>query len=484
MTLEEAVGKDFFELNYPADLAARLQRQIQQVIKSGLALVDETPYTSPAGVSGLLPIHLLSSYQCWHLVEAVAGSTRDITAQKHVEEELRLSVIDRERLLDAESASPVPMLNLQARQRIDSLAVLSHELRTPLTPVVMSIGAIELNQALPENVREAANMIRRNVELEMALIDDLLDISRITSGKLQLHSEPLDINDLVGHVCEMCRSTIREKNVRLHRDLDENAGIVAGDSARLHQVFWNLLSNAAKFTPAHGQIDITTKAVSDSLVRITVSDTGMGIPAEVLPNIFKAFEQGDPRITRQFGGLGLGLAISKRLIEAHQGSIVVETGGLEQGSTFIVELPSTPRGTRLNVPAAVAPPDNVDAVPLRLLIVEDHADTARVLSMLLKAAGHSVQTAGTAALALKLASQHPFDIVVSDVGLPDMTGYDLMHQIKQRYGLNGICMSGYGMEEDRQKSADAGFAEHLVKPVSFSLLEQSIRRVAEMASRK
>ena len=392
----------------------------------------------------------------------------DITERKTAEEQLR------EAKQEAEAAS-------RAKDRF--LAVLSHELRTPLTPVLLTVAARELDAHLPLPIRDDLKMIRRNVELEVRLIDDLLDLSRIASGKLRLTFDVLDVNDLVRHVCEMCRSQIREKRIELRCDLDPRASEVVGDAGRLQQVFWNLLNNATKFTPEGGRIRVTTQNTDDGggQVRVTVSDTGIGIAPDVLPRIFDAFEQGDARVTREFGGMGLGLAICKVLVEQHRGSIHAETAGTNKGSTFVVELPAL---CPADEPAAGAPAgaliggNGSEVAPLRVLIVEDHVDTANVLRRLLSANGHHVKTANSAAEALALARAHAFDLVVSDLGLPDMTGYDLIKRIK-RDGVKAIAMSGFGMEDDIRRSQQAGFDEHIVKPLSIAQLERAIRRVAD-----
>jgi two-component system CheB/CheR fusion protein len=212
-------------------------------------------------------------------------------------------------------------------------------------------------------------------------------------------------------------------------------------------------------------------------VRIQVRDTGIGIPPEVLPKIFDAFEQGDADITRQFGGMGLGLSISKALVEMHQGTIRAETGGRGLGSTFTVELPLL-TAPQLASARPHSSADNGGKTKLRVLVVEDHQDTAKLLSRLLGASGYAVKMAHDAAAALQLAATEPFDVIVSDIGLPDMTGYDLMKEIKSRYPIKGIAMSGFGMEEDLRKSREAGFSDHIVKPANVAQLERSIRRVA------
>ena len=386
----------------------------------------------------------------------------DITERKQAEDRMRQA------RREAEAASC-------AKDKF--LAVLSHELRTPLSPVLMTVAAMDMNPDLAPALREDVAMIRRNVELEAKLIDDLLDLSRVTAGKLRLNMEAVDVNSAVRHVCQTCRPFILEKGILLHCDLPDRASHVNADPARLQQILWNLLKNAAKFTPERGKIYLSVCAGGDNRVRIQVRDTGIGIAPDVLPRIFDAFEQGDASVTRQFGGMGLGLAISKALVEMHGGTISAQSGGHHRGSTFTVELP------------AVSPKNNADALPanrhngnghmgLRVLIVEDNADTARVLSRLLGASGHKVKTAASAAAALELADKEPFDVLVSDIGLPDVTGYDLMKQIKARYPMKGIAMSGYGMDEDLRKSREAGFSDHIVKPANVAQLERAIRRVS------
>lgn len=356
------------------------------------------------------------------------------------------------------------------------LAVLSHELRTPLTPVMMSVAAMSMNPDLPPAFRDDIAMIRRNVELEVKLIDGLLDLSRVTTGKLRLNMEAVEVNSAVRHVCETCRPYILEKAIHLYCDLPDETSFVEADPARLQQVLWNLLRNAAKFTPDHGDIYVSAAEVAGARVRIEVRDTGVGISSDALPRIFNAFEQGDASITRQFGGMGLGLAISKALIEIHHGTIRADSKGQDRGSIFAVELP-----TLAYDKIGEAQPKHEDTEgnveKLRVLLVEDHSDTAEVLARLLRTAGYTVKTAYTVSSALQLAGREPFDVIISDIGLPDATGYDLMREIKARYPIKGIAMSGYGMDEDLRKSREAGFSDHIVKPANAAQLERSIRRI-------
>ena len=370
------------------------------------------------------------------------------------------------------------------------LAVLSHELRTPLTPVVMTVAALEMHPDVPAPLRDDLKLIRRNVELESKLIDDLLDLSRISAGKLRLHMDVLDINDLLRRVCETCGPGIREKQQILQCDFAEPGAAVMGDAGRLQQVFWNILNNAIKYTPVGGSIHISTRNTPQANgnaphVRVTVRDTGIGISPRILPRIFDAFEQGDPPDRGGEGGLGLGLAIAKALVERHNGRIsAAANNGPGGGSVFTVELPLLSVAQRRRLESSQQSKRDQAGLRLRLLVVEDHADTARVLGSLLGRAGHTVTTARTGAQALALADSNEFDLLISDLGLPDMSGYELMRQIKSRHGIRGIAMSGYGMEEDVRRSEEAGFSDHLVKPAGFAMLQQAIERTAAIGPRE
>lgn len=357
------------------------------------------------------------------------------------------------------------------------LATLSHELRTPLSPVLITLHAMESDATLPQAVRHDVSMMRRNVELESRLIDDLLDLSRITTGKLELDLQSTDVHDLVGHVLASAEHDILSKNLGVERELSAARFVVNGDATRLQQVFWNLIRNAIKFTPPGGTIRVRSAEVPEGIIEIEISDTGIGIPAEILPRIFDAFEQGDPSITRRYGGLGLGLSISKAVVDLHRGTIAAASDGADQGASFRVRLPlAMPR------PQTTAPRTSrslCEADRPRILLVEDHPDTSNMLNRLLSINGFCVHVAGSKATALAAAADQPFDLVVSDIGLPDATGYELMRELSARYGLRGIALTGYGMDEDIEQSREAGFAEHLVKPIDFARLQTLILRMLD-----
>jgi PAS domain S-box-containing protein len=406
------------------------------------------------------------------------GATVDITDKRKMAEE-------RELLLESERAARAAAEHASlAKDKF--LAVLSHELRTPLSPVVMTIPAIESDAELPERLRNDLAMVRRNIELEVKLIDDLLDLSRITTGKLRLQMQAVNVHELLLHMIHSSQTDVVAKQLRLTTQLEAKNDRLMGDAARLQQVFWNLLRNAIKFTPDQGNIIIRSFNASDdsggSRVVVEIQDSGVGIAPEILPRVFDAFEQGDARTTRQFGGLGLGLAISKALVEMHGGSILASSGGHRQGSVFRVEFAVETKTEARSSTALVTPPiQRAGEAVLRVLLVEDHADTSRTMARLLKHAGYTVAIAQSVTTALAMLDAQRFDVMVSDIGLPDATGYELMRQAKARHGVTGIALSGYGMEEDIRKSKEAGFSEHLVKPIDIPQLLEMMRRVTGRA---
>jgi signal transduction histidine kinase len=400
---------------------------------------------------------------------------RDITERKNLERQRELLLSQEEALRkDAEAA---------ARAKDRFLAILSHELRTPLSPVVLTIAAMENHPDLPLTFREKVRMIRRNIDLETRLIDDLLDLSIVTSGKMRLQMQPTHVHTALTHAMQNCGSEMSAKKLNVYLDQQADNDLVNADPARLQQVFWNLLRNAAKFTPEGGSIFISTASCGDK-IRIEVRDTGMGIAPEFLSKVFDAFEQEDVKTTRQFGGLGLGLAICKAVMDMHGGAIRADSRGSGTGATFTVELPvAAAVATELEASAAQPPRDHGVAGHLRVLLVEDHPDSREVLAALLGASKCAVMTASSVESALQLAAAERFDIIVSDLGLPDGTGYDLMKQLRDRYGMKGIALSGYGMAEDQRRSREAGFLAHVVKPVNVDQLIAAIQRIVDSPRR-
>lgn len=379
---------------------------------------------------------------------------------------------ERDRRIRAESARAEAEEANAAKDRF--LAMLSHELRTPLSPIVHAVTLIEELEC-PEAIREHIATIQRNVRLEARLIDDLLDLARIRNGKLRLDVQPVDVNEVLRQALKICDADVSARHIQVEVGLDAKDCFVRGDFARLQQVFWNLLTNAAKFSPEHSVIKVRSLSSGpDGRITVEVADQGIGIAADKVTRIFDAFEQGARQTD---AGLGLGLAICKALVEMHSGNIAVHSEGLNRGATFTVNLPGSS-------PAGLAGGGRTDETSvqagLRLLVVEDHRDTLETLTRLLKRRGFEVRTAGSVTEALAVAHEYDFDVLVSDIGLPDGRGTDLLDQLTAQRGKvpPAIAMSGFGMEEDLERSYTAGFAEHLTKPVDFSALHQAISRLA------
>ena len=354
------------------------------------------------------------------------------------------------------------------------LAVLSHELRTPLNPVLMAASAMETDPNIPIEIRADISMIRRNVELEAKLIDDLLDLTRIANGKVQLQRKIIDAHDLLEEAIAVVRGDPSTSPPKIHLQLEAARHHINGDPARIQQIFWNLIRNAVKFTPPTGQITIQTTNEPEDHLCVAIRDTGVGIPAEALPKIFDAFEQADAKSNHAFGGLGLGLAISNALAEMHGGSLRAESEGRGKGACFTFEVPCTEAGIAARDPVIH---QSSESNRRRILLVEDHPTTATLMARLLRKRGHEVEVAHNKADAILAGRSAAFDILISDLGLPDGTGYEVMEALRSGSPVVGVALSGYGMETDVTQSAAAGFQYHLTKPVDAQKLYQTIEQI-------
>ena len=395
------------------------------------------------------------------------ASCTDIQSQREAIEE-------RERLLAAEqSARQTAEEANRAKDRF--LAMLSHELRTPLTPVLSGTSVLEMMPGMPEAAQTSIRMIRRNIELEARLIDDLLDLTRVANGKLRLSLETVDVHEVIDSVLELFGSEIQVKQQEVHIEKPAGNRYVMADRARLQQMLWNLVRNASKFTPEGGHIYVRTRDARMQ-IEISIEDTGIGIAPDQIGKLFNAFEQGSQRMTQQFGGLGLGLAITKALTDAHGGKVSAQSPGPHCGATFTILLPT------VAAPAAepvAAPPVGAGADErLTILLVEDHADTAEVMAQLMRGLGHDVTVASSVADALAATHVEPFDLIVSDIGLPDGTGIDFIGAFRQRSQVPAVALTGFGTEEDVRRCLAAGFNSHLTKPINFAQLQELIRRAA------
>ena len=362
----------------------------------------------------------------------------------------------------------------QAKDRF--LSMLSHELRTPLTPVLAAVEALQ-SERIPDGLRGWFAIIQRNVELEARLIDDLLDLTRVSKGKLQLRFEVVDVHVLIPQVLAIYREEVRNKKLHLVSHLEAERALVKGDPARLQQIFWNLIKNAIKFTPEGGTITIRTRDLSNDRISVEVHDTGIGIEPEMQERIFEEFEQaGEPGVNA--GGLGLGLTISKRLAEAQGGTIRAESAGKGKGATFTVELVTT--DALPSVPKKQAEPrPQKGGRKQKILLVDDHVDTSNAIRMLLERQGYEIVTANSAGEALRAIQQTPVDLIISDIGMPDESGHEMLPKMRKFTSAPAIALSGFGSDEDIQRSYEAGFQEHMTKPIKLHALTEQVMKLLD-----
>ncbi len=474
-----------------------LQRRIEDLVDGAVLPYSVTPFsTAPCEIvvhnnEGLeIPAEVSFTPIQFGADSRWLASIIDITERKRSEESmlkanmeleaknvaLEKQAEERNLRLRAESARAEAEAANAAKDRF--LAMLSHELRTPLSPVLHAVTLLDEECAnAAESVRAYLQTIRRNVLLEARLIDDLLDLARIRNGKLQLDLQATDAHQLIHHALEICRPQISAHLLTVETRLNATATGLRADPARIQQIVWNLINNSIKHTPPGGVITLATDNEEPAgALRIQVIDTGSGIEVHKLTRIFEAFEQAQEVST----GLGLGLAISKALAEFHGGSIAASSEGLGKGATFTVVLPAAKVATTtITLPPHEAAPG---ARPLRLLIVDDHFDTVTTLQTLLTRRGYEVQSAKSVTDALEVASGFTFDVLVTDIGLPDGTGVKLFESLKARprsASIQGVAVSGFGMDEDIAQSKRAGFVEHLTKPIDFAMLQRCLSRLAK-----
>jgi PAS domain S-box-containing protein len=459
-TADEIIGKNFACFYTAEDVAAdRPQRNLREAARQG-HIRDQGPRVRKDGSIFQAEIVLTALRDSAGNVRGYSKVTRDITDQ------IRSREFEAEKIA-AEKAN---------KAKDDFLAALSHELRTPLTPALAAAGYLENNASkFPSEFAQDLKIIKRNVQLQARLIDDLLDLTRVTRGKLQLHLEPVDANALVRDAIEIAHSAIAAKKLKVSTQLNAKTHQILADSIRLQQVFWNLINNAVKFTSTGGQIEIRTFNDDGRQFHFEITDNGIGIERDRLPSLFTPFEQADPSVSRQFGGLGLGLAISKRLVDLHNGTIQADSRGRSFGATFKVTLNALPEGAQKPSTDSAVPKNT--AKPLRILLVEDHRDTRHALSRLLTHFGHQVSAADTTKSAFKLIASRKFDVILCDIGLPDGSGYAVVSQAKQEWPIKAVAITGFGTDQDVRRCKAAGFDFHLVKPIDFHELEEVLDQV-------
>ena len=465
-SLAEAVGRNFVELDYPLELAERLERQIQEVITSRQLLKDETPYTSTFGTRAY-EYTFVPLFDSEGTVEAVAGITHDITDRKQAE-------IEREQLL-ARAQAAREQAETANRIKDEFLAVLSHELRSPLNPILGWSKLLRGGKLDDTRTEYALETIERNAQLQVQLIDDLLDISRILSGKLTLNVAPVDLSFITSAALETVRLAAEAKALQIQTILSPTVGRVNGDAGRLQQVIWNLLSNAVKFTPTGGCITLKLDSVGTN-AHIQVTDTGKGINPDFLPYVFEYFRQEDGATTRKFGGLGLGLAIVRQIVELHGGTVTVASLGEGQGATFTVQIPVAPQSSPLP-PFKVASEAMIDLSDVHILVIDDDADSRGFVAYVLEQVGAIVTSAASGQDALQSITVSMPDLIISDIGMPEMDGYMLMQHIrtlKEGSTVPAIALTAYASEMDQKQALAAGFQEHLSKPLEPAKLMMTI----------
>ncbi|MHC5852202.1 hybrid sensor histidine kinase/response regulator [Nostoc sp.] len=378
------------------------------------------------------------------------------------------------------------------RIKDEFLAVLSHELRSPLNPILGWARILQKNHQDAAKTQYALETIERNAKLQAQLIEDLLDVSRILQGKLSLNTVPVGLTFTIKAALETVRLAAEAKSIQIQTIFEPNVGQVLGDSSRLQQVVWNLLSNAIKFTSQGGRVEVRLETIKDEVdthsaeyTQITVSDTGRGISGDFLPYVFDYFRQADGTTTRKFGGLGLGLAIVRHLVELHGGTVQADSPGEGQGAVFTVKLPPIAASKLNQVNTADSDRSDLNLNGLQALLVDDDRDSREFIAFVLEQYGAKVTEADSAHDALNNLMQTKFDLLISDIGMPDMDGYTLIRQIRKQSPDRGgeipaIALTAYAGEIDRQQALTAGFQQHISKPIELEVLIQAILTIVKV----
>jgi signal transduction histidine kinase len=480
------------------DGLARVIESQFDVILLDLSLPDSSgldTFVTLNGASEHLPIVILSGLNDERTaIDCVNAGAQDYLIKGEVDSHLLIrslryavarGVLEKERsqLLASERAARA-QAEAANRAKDEFLAMVSHELRTPLSAMLGWSRMLTTGKLDPDTVSRGIEAIERNARAQTQLIGDLLDISRITTGKLQLNVRPLRLDSVITNIIDAMRPAAQAKQILLHANLDTNAGSISGDPDRLQQIIWNLLSNAIKFTPAGGRVEITLERVGTH-VQTTVADTGQGINAEFLPHVFERFRQADSSSTRKFGGLGLGLSIVRHLVELHGGTVQVDSPGEGQGATFTVRFPLlTGYEESCNTHSVEHSGDSAVTAELslkgiRVLVVDDDTDSRAVIGEMLLQFGAEVLTAASAHDALQALELWSPDVLLSDIEMPNEDGYSLLQKIRSRDGNSGglipaAALTAYGRSEDRVRALTAGYQIYLTKPVDPHELAQVV----------
>jgi len=478
---DEAIGKPLTMLTLPEDFNEVLTN-IDEIKHSKKVKIFDTERKHSDGRHLFLEVVMSPINDEQGEVIGISTIARDMTERKRTAEKL----LDREQAArrQAEQAN---------RLKDEFLTTVSHELRTPLNAILGWSQILQTHNLDASETNKALDTITRSARAQNRLIDDLLDVSRIITGKLRLDIRAVDLPGVISAAVDAARPAAEAKNLRLQTLIDPQAELILGDPDRLQQVVWNLLSNAVKFTPKEGRVQIRLEQIN-SHVEIVISDTGKGIEPEFLPNVFDRFRQSDGSMTRRQGGLGLGLAIVRQLVELHGGTVSVSSAGEGQGATFTVTLPLLPvsRERASDAPPSVNPPMQIsvattDCPPeltdLSVMFVDDDADSRYLFSLVLDACGAKVMTANSASEAFEMIKREKFDVVISDIGMPDEDGFSLIGKIRdlpneQGGNVPAIALTAYARAEDRVQMLRSGFQMHLAKPVEPAELVAAVANLA------
>ena len=418
------------------------------------------------------------------------GVIEDISKRRAAEDGVRKAADERKLLLESERAARAGAERAN-RMKDEFLATLSHELRTPLSSILGWAHLLRSRPPSAEELHKGLETIERNARVQTQLIEDLLDMSRITSGKVRLDVQPVLPASFIEAAVETVRPAAEAKGIRLGTMLDPSAGPVSGDPGRLQQVIWNLVNNAIKFTPSNGRVQVVLERV-DSHIEISVADTGVGIEPQFLDHVFERFRQADASSTRHFGGLGLGLSIVRHLVELHGGTVRAHSAGIGKGSTFTVHLPlaavqrpsqSPPRQHPAAQPSGAPDFKPVDLAGLKVLVVDDQQDARELVARMLQECGAQVVMAGGAEEALRLVEQERPQVLVSDIGMPEVDGFELLKRIRALGESRGgrvpaIALTAFARSEDRTRALQRGFQVHVSKPVEAAELIATVASVA------
>lgn len=487
-SFESLIGLQLWEIGQFKDIVAN-QRAFEMLQESEYIRYENLPLRAKNGrevhVEFVSNVYFVGSHK------VIQCNIRDITDRADAQEE---------------SKRQLATIELAGQAKDEVIAVLSHELRTPLTAISSMIDLIEIEnelvpalegeRVLPQMNKSAVTLIRRNAQNLVRLINDLLDLNHIAKGAVHLNLERVDAHQVIGYAVTNLESQRRAKAISVHLELQAQHHYIQADPVKFEQIISNLISNALKFTPEGGEVTIATSNKANWQFSVEVRDTGIGMPAPALARIFSPFVQGDSSIHPRFGGLGLGLAIARSLIEAHGGTLEGSSAGLGRGSKFTArfKVDESLFGEKLEMYESKRIADNIDnlAPPvagLCILLVEDNEDSRFCVGALLESEGYRVQTAEDMRSALDLNQKHSFDLLITDVGLPDGSGRDLLQKMRvTNPQLEGIAITGYGSPQDILKTKAAGYLAHLVKPVAFGKLHRAIRtlygRAREMPTRE